>query len=55
MLDDKLLGGAMAKADGAGNVTDITITGDLDGDGNVDTSDEQIIRDIANAFLRVKW
>ncbi len=55
VADDMPIGGATAKVDQEGNVTDVIIASDLDGDGQIDTSDEQIMIDIAKAFLKVKW
>ncbi|ETX01556.1 hypothetical protein [Candidatus Entotheonella palauensis] len=55
MADEMPIGGATAKVDGQGNVTEVMISSDLDGDGQIDTSDEQIMKDIATAFMKVKW
>lgn len=55
MLDDMPIGGAMARIDNSGNVTEVIISADLDGDGQIDTSDEEIMKNIARAFMKIKW
>lgn len=55
VLDDMPIGGATALINPDGTIKDVMIGADLDGDGRIDTTDDQIMCDLAVAFLRVKW
>lgn len=55
VLDDMPIGGATALLNPDGTIKDVMIGTDLDGDNRIDTTDDQIMRDLAVAFLRVKW
>jgi hypothetical protein len=50
----EVVGSAIAEMN-SGEVGAIIISGDLNNDDKVDTSDEQIIRDIAVAVSKIKW
>ena len=54
-LDDQKIGGAVATMSPDGSVADVAINADLNGDGRIDTSDEQIMKDIASAYAKVVW
>lgn len=53
--DEVPVGGATALITSDGMIKDVLIGADLDNDGRIDTTDEQIMYDLAAAFLRVKW
>ncbi len=55
LLDEKNIGGASIKMNPEGEVTDIHINADLNGDDNIDVSDEQIMKNIALAYAKVQW
>ncbi|MGK7889201.1 MAG: hypothetical protein AB4042_07690 [Leptolyngbyaceae cyanobacterium] len=55
LLDDQSIGGALAKMSPQGDVTDIDIDADLNGDGRIDVSDEQVMKNIAEAYAKVTW
>jgi hypothetical protein len=54
LVDEEVVGSAIAEMN-SGEVGAIIISGDLNNDDKVDTSDEQIIRDIAVAVSKIKW
>lgn len=53
--DDTPIGGATAHINPDGTIKDVMIDADLDGDRAIDTADEQLMRDLAAAFLRITW
>ena len=55
LFNDQNIGGACAKMNLQGDVTDIDINADLNGDGRIDVSDEQIMKNIALAYAKVNW
>jgi hypothetical protein len=55
LMDDMPIGGATALINPDGTVGEIIISADLDGDGRVDSSDDQLMRDLAATFMRIKW
>jgi hypothetical protein len=55
VFDDVPVGGATALINPDGTIKDVMIGADLDGDGRIDTTDDQIMCDLATAFLQVKW
>jgi len=56
VVDGKVIGAAIAfDKNQDGIVEDTIVPADLNGDGRVDDSDVQIMKEVAEAFLKVKW